>query len=292
MVPFIGIASGIAAGNPGCGKAPLFLQQNPHLLEQIPHEWVELFLAPVASQNLYQSLGALYHQIAEKIFQTYNQHGYLLSMGGDHSCAIATWSGIAEAVRPNGDLGLLWIDAHMDSHTPETSESGNIHGMPLATLLGYGNSHLTEILTKKPKLLPQNLALVGIRSYESGEAELLRRLGVRVYFMEEVRERGLKEVIEEAVERVSQNTIGYGVSFDLDALDPSHCPAVGTPVEGGLDPEELLASFSNFYKRPPIAFEVVEYNPLLDNDLKTAQLLIRFLDKIVSDALHKLSFVV
>ena len=281
MVPFIGIASGIGAGNQGCWEGPLFLH---HFLRSLDPFWVELFSLPDSPKDPYERLGPFYQEVARKIYETHKKRGYLLSIGGDHSCAIPTWSGVAEAIRPSGELGLLWIDAHMDAHTPETSESGNIHGMPLAALMGYGDPRLTGVLTTKPKLLPENLVLIGIRSYESGEAALLHRLGVRIYFMDEVRKRGLKEVLQEAVAKVSQTTAGYGVSFDLDSLDPSRCPAVGTPVAGGLDPEELLASFSCFERLAPVAFEMVEYNPSLDKRGETARLLIPFLEKAVSFA--------
>lgn len=279
MVPFVGIASGLGAGDAGCGEAPLFLHQHSDLLKEIEHEWVDIFFADDFPEDPYERCSTLFQAIAKKVYQVHKSKGYLISIGGDHSCAIGTWSGVAEAIRPSGDLGLLWIDAHMDSHTPETSESGNIHGMPLAALLGYGDQRLTQILTNRPKLLPQNVALIGVRSYESGEAALLQRLGVRIYFMEEVKARGIGEVMKEAMEIVSRNTAGYGVSFDLDSLDPRLSPGVGTPVPGGLDPEELLASFSCFYEHPPIAFEAVEYNLALDRDLITAKLLVRILER-------------
>jgi arginase len=282
MIPFIGVASGVGAGNIGCGEAPLFLHRHSELLSAIEHEWIEIFFADDFPINLYDRLGSLYQTVANKVYETFKKHHYLISIGGDHSCAISTWSGVAEAVQSSGDLGLLWIDAHMDSHTPDTSESGNIHGMPLAALMGYGDPRLSQILTNRPKLLPENLVLIGARSFEQAEAALLKRLGVRVYFMEEVRKRGLQEVMREAVQKVSQNTVGYGMSVDLDALDPLYCKAVGSPVDGGLNPDELLDSFSCIHESPPLAFEVVEYNPSLDcDDLMTAKLLVRFLEKAV-----------
>jgi len=277
MVPIIGIASGIGAGNPGCGQGPHFLHRNPDFLKEIDAYWAAFFSLPESPKDAYEKLQVFYEKAAQKIYEIYQQEGYLLSIGGDHSCAIATWSGVAEALRPSGDLGLLWIDAHMDSHTPETSESGNIHGMPLAALLGYGDSRLTQILSDKPKIHPENLVLIGIRSYESGEANLLQSLGVRIYYIEEVKERGLQAVMEEAIDKVSKNTAGYGVSLDLDSMDPLYFSAVGTPVDNGLHPEELLACFSCFSSRPPVTFEIVEYNPFLDPDLKSAQLLLRIL---------------
>jgi arginase len=175
-------------------------------------------------------------------------------------------------VRPEGRLGLLWIDAHMDSHTFRTSPSRALHGMPLACLLGHGDPRLTRIGGPEPKLLPQDVCLIGVRSFEWGEAVLLKRLGVRVYFMAEIRRRGLAELCAEAWAHVTREAAACGVSLDLDALDPEEEPGVGSPVAGGLHRDELAAALRGLHGDPRLrALEVVEYNPYADRDFATAR---------------------
>jgi len=208
-----------------------------------------------------------------------------LVLGGDHSCGIGTWSGAARAVRPRGPLGLVWIDAHMDAHVPATSPTGNLHGMPLACLLGEGDSRLST-LADAPALRPEHLCLVGIRSYEDGEAALLSRLGVRVIHIEEIERRGLAAALDEAVAIATRGTAGFGLSIDLDALDPAHAPGVGTPVEGGLDAAALLASLSAHAGDPRLcALEIAEYNPVHD-DGRTAALAMRIASAALDRRAH------
>jgi len=195
-----------------------------------------------------------------------------LVVGGDHSCAIGTWSGVSQALDGSGELGLLWIDAHMDSHTFATTPSGAIHGMPLACLLGYGEAELTGIGQAAPKLLPANVCLLGTRSFEDGEASLLARLGVRVYGMAEIHQRGFAAVFDEALAQVQRHTVGFGVSLDLDALDPSEEAGVGSPEPGGIFKHELVQAFRRLHNHPRfLALEIVEYNPYLDHQFTTAQ---------------------
>jgi arginase len=195
-------------------------------------------------------------------------------IGGDHSCAVGTWSGAAAALRRGDDarrLGLVWIDAHLDAHTPETSETQMPHGMPLASLLGHGPPALTAIVDARPKLSPCDVVLIGPRSWESGEAALLARLGVRVIASDEVARRGFAECMREAVERVSAGTAGWGLSFDLDALDPLDAPGTGVRVPGGLRVAEVSAALHGLARDPRVvAVELVEYNPTLDAGRTTA----------------------
>jgi arginase len=204
-------------------------------------------------------------------------------IGGDHSCAIGTWSGAISALPETGKLGLIWIDAHMDAHTPETSPTGNIHGMPVASLLGYGHKQLTQLLSKQTKIKPQNICLIGIRSYEAGEEKLLNDLGVKIFFNTDVQALGIKAVMQQALAHISQSTTHIGLSVDLDGLDPSDAPGVGTPVDKGIDGQEFCASLAilNQHKNF-IGYEIVEYNHHLDIEQKTA--------KIISDIIHALEF--
>jgi arginase len=206
-------------------------------------------------------------------------------VGGDHSCAIGTWSAAAAALRHGGEarrLGLVWIDAHLDAHTPETSETKMPHGMPIASLLGHGPPALTTVADAWPKLRPQDLVLIGPRSWESGEAALLARLGVRVIASDEVARRGFADCMREAVERVSADTAGWGVSFDLDALDPADAPGTGVQVPGGLRVADVSAALRGLAcDERVVAVELVEYNPTLDVARTTAAATDRVLGAIV-----------
>jgi arginase len=198
-----------------------------------------------------------------------------LVLGGDHSTAVGTWSGIADAYRVQygdaGRIGLIWIDAHLDSHTPETSESQAPHGMPLAALLGHGAPALTDVRGWRGKVRPENVAVVGVRSFEEGEAALLARLGVRVFGMEEVQARGLDACLEEAVDIAARGTVGYGVSFDVDAIDPQEAMAVGSPEAGGIAAHDAISAMPRFaHDARLIGFELVEYNPERDGTLDDA----------------------
>lgn len=194
-------------------------------------------------------------------------------IGGDHSCAVGTWSGVSRKLR--GSLGLLWIDAHMDAHTFQSTPSGAIHGMPVAALLGEGAPSLTQIAGEHAKVRPENLVLFGVRSYEPEEKALLQKFGVRVYGMEEIRQRGFVTTWREAMSIVTQGTSGFGITLDLDALDPHDVPAVGSPVAGGIHQQEILSALdqlSIFYGASQWSgIEIVEFNPNLDVDDQTCE---------------------
>ncbi len=274
MVACIGLASGIGAGNPGCAKGPLELQKRLDL------DWRGLILSKEHHQEKMEAIASLNHSLAELSYSLTLEEPFFLSIVGDHSCGVGTWSGSAAAIREQGDLGLIWIDAHLDAHTSQTSDSGNIHGMPIAALLGYGDKRLTTIGDPFPKVRPKNLAMIGIRSFEPAELRFLNQLNVRIYMMDEIERRGLAVVLHEAIEIVSKNTAGYGVSFDLDSLDPAAAPAVGTPVDKGLNPEELLDALHLFESHPPLAFELAEYNPLLDRNDKSFYIIEQLLQSL------------
>lgn len=195
-----------------------------------------------------------------------------LVIGGDHSCAIGTWSGIAAAGRK--PLGLLWIDAHLDSHTPETSETRRLHGMPLAVLLGEGDPRLLALAGAAPAIDPRFCAVIGVRSFEAGEPVRLRRLGVRFYTRHEIRQRGLGVVLAEAWRRVAAAPGGFGVSLDLDVLDPLLAPGVSVPERHGLNPAKLARLLRQQPAKQRLrALEVVELNPQRDPQGQTRRLL-------------------
>jgi arginase len=205
--------------------------------------------------------------VCSKVERIVGKERFPLVLGGDHSISVGTVSAIASvARRQGGKVGLLWIDAHGDINTPETSPSGNIHGMPVAALLGEGPPALTSIGGEGPKVDPHNVAMVAIRSLDEGEKVRLKRYGVDVHTMSEVDRKGIEQVMKQALARVTDGTSRVHVSFDLDAVDPAVAPGVGTPVKGGLDYREahlLMELLSD--SGVMTSLEVVEANPILDD---------------------------
>jgi arginase len=197
-----------------------------------------------------------------------------LVLGGDHSVAAGTVSGVAEFYRrDNKKIGLLWIDAHSDVNTPESSPSGNVHGMPLAALMGLGPSDLGKIYDFSPKVQPENCVLVGVRDIDDTERENIRRAGIEVFTMRDIDERGMRTVMEEALRMAGRGTAGYHVSLDMDWIDPEDAPGVGTPVRGGATYREahlameIIADHGRM-----LSFEIVEVNPVIDERNRTADL--------------------
>jgi arginase len=204
--------------------------------------------------------------IARKIERIMGLGHFPLVLGGDHSIAVGTVSGIAaHAQRQDQRVGLLWIDAHGDINTPETSPSGNIHGMPLAALLGFGAGELTSVAGPPPKVHPANVALVGIRSLDAGEKKRLKETGVQVHTMSDIDRHGVHRIMQKALARVTDGTDYVHVSFDLDAVDPTVAPGVGTPVKGGLDYREAHLIMEVLADAGVMtSLEMVEVNPILD----------------------------
>lgn len=278
-------AYGNAAKNSGCAEGPLVLKraiesQNNH------YHWHE----PLRVSNHKQQRDALHDvttlcgALAQSTQRSVINHHFFITFGGDHSCAIGSWSGAATAIADKGDLGLIWFDAHMDAHTFETTPSNNIHGMPLASLLGHGDTALTHLLSDKPKLKPDNVALIGVRSYESGEAALLKKLGVKIFYMDDIKKLGMRDVISQALEIVTRNTYRFGISIDLDGFDPLDAPGVGSREENGVNAAEFLEDFSMISKHPRlIGMDIVEFNPSLDRNRQTEKLAVALCKQITTD---------
>jgi arginase len=195
-----------------------------------------------------------------------------LVIGGDHSCAIGTWIGAAEGL--GAPLGLVWIDAHLDMHVPETSPSGAINGMALAALLGYGAPELTALPHRHGAIAPRNVCVIGARSFEPEEPAFAKRHGVRVIGMEELHRRGIADTCAEAQAIAGHSTAGYGVSLDLDVFDPMDAPGVGSPAPGGIRSSQFLDAWTDLTCNALcIGAEIVEYNPYRDQEDRTTQLL-------------------
>jgi arginase len=195
-----------------------------------------------------------------------------LVLGGDHSVAIGTVAGIARSFHQrNEKIGLIWVDAHADMNTPETSPSGNVHGMPLACCIGQGPPELTHLFDFAPKVDPRNVAIIGLRDVDRTEVPQVREAGVTAYTMRDIDERGLRTVMLEAIEHASDGTAGFHVSFDMDSVDPREAPGVGTPVRGGLTYREAHLAMEVLCDcRNLTGMEVVEVNPVLDIANQTA----------------------
>lgn len=198
---------------------------------------------------------------------------FCVTLGGDHAIAIGTWSGVITALSAQLQFGLLWVDAHMDSNTPETSPSQAIHGMPLAVLLGHGEPALVNLIHPGAKLAPEHVVLFGVRSFDPGEAALLSSLKVRIYFMEEIRDRGVELCLQEALNIINQAPKGFGITIDLDVFDPLEAPGVGSPEPNGIFSDGLVPELKTVFSHPNFkSLEIAEYNPERDKDQKTLKL--------------------
>jgi arginase len=212
--------------------------------------------------------------LAEIVRKSLDEDLFPLVLGGDHSIAVGTVAGVAAHFHKQSKrVGLIWLDAHGDMNTPESSPSGNVHGMPLASIIGYGPAELTAIAGVKPMVKPRNAVLVGIRELDSKERRIIKESGVRVFTMRDIDERGMREVMAEALRLAGDDTAGIAVSLDMDFVDPTDAPGVGTPVRGGVTYREAhLALEMIADSKSMISFELVEINPVIDLHNTTATL--------------------
>lgn len=197
-----------------------------------------------------------------------------VTIGGDHSMAAGTVSGVSEFYRRRGQrVGLIWLDAHSDINTPDTSPSGNVHGMPLAAIMGLGPTELGNIFGFSPKIDPDNCVIVGVRDIDGWEKENIRRAGVEVFTMRDIDERGMRTVMEEALRIAGRGTSGYHISLDMDWIDPEDAPGVGTPVRGGATYREAHLAMEIIADHGRMtSFDIVEVNPVIDEKNRTAEL--------------------
>jgi arginase len=202
-----------------------------------------------------------------------------LVLGGDHSVAVGSVGGVSKHFRERGqNVGLIWLDAHADMNTPDSSPSGNIHGMPLACLLGMGPRELVQLLGPPPKVPPRNAVIVGLRDVDQLERPHVRQSGIRAFTMRDIDERGLRSVMEEAIRMASDGTAGFHLSLDMDFVDPKDAPGVGTPVRGGATYREAhLAMEMICDSRHMVSMEVVEVNPVIDEVNRTADLAVELI---------------
>ena len=217
-------------------------------------------------------------EVAQLVCRTLEAGYFPVSLGGDHSMSIGTQAGVAKFYHDRGEeVGCLWIDAHADMNTPETSSTGNVHGMPFAASLGHGPESLTNIFGFAPKLRPEKCSLIGIRDLDGRERQMVRSSGVSLFTMRDIDEMGMRNVMKRAITLATKGTAGFVVSFDMDVVDPEDAPGVGTPVRGGITYREAhLAMEMVADSGKMLAFELVEINPIIDVLNKTAILGVGF----------------
>ena len=285
-VAILGVPLDLGAGRRGTDMGPSAVRiAGLHdQLERLGYRWedlgdlevpaVETLRARDPRAKFLDEIARACRQAHRKVLGALAAGRFPVVLGGDHSAAVGTISGVAHHFRRRGEtLGLLWVDAHGDMNTPETSPSGNVHGMPLAAVLGHGPRALTHLGGFAPKVRPGQTVLLGIRDLDPREREVVAASRVRVFTMSEIDEKGMRGVMEEAIPLLTGSTAGFHVSFDIDAVDPTYAPGVGTAVQGGLTYREahLLAELCARTGKVT-SVEVMEVNPVLDVGNSTGRL--------------------
>lgn len=285
-VKIIGVPMDLGASRRGVDMGPsaMRISQIGRRLAELGHEVedggnVDVHIAESKHYGQVESkyLPEIAEACARLAAETYRavREGYVpLVLGGDHSIAIGSVAGVSRHFREQRKrVGLIWLDAHGDINTPETSPSGNIHGMPLAHILGLGAPDLLRIGGEPPMVEPRSAVLVGVRDLDPGEREIIRRTGIKTFTMRDIDERRLRAVMEDAIAIASAGTAGFHVSFDVDWIDPSDAPGVGTPVPGGATYREGHLAMEMIHDSGRmVSAEVVEVNPVLDHENETAML--------------------
>ncbi|HWB86146.1 MAG TPA: arginase [Bryobacteraceae bacterium] len=248
-------------------------------LGNVPVEQAESSPEGHAHAKYLPQIAASCSRLAVLVEQTLGRGSVPLVLGGDHSVAVGTVSGVSQHFRKSAQqIGLIWLDAHADMNTPESSPSGNVHGMPLACLVGMGPPELTDLFGYAPKVNPRNTVIVGLRDVDQMEKPHVRESGVRAFTMRDIDERGLRSVMEEAIRLACDGTAGFHASLDMDFVDPQHAPGVGTPVRGGATYREAHLAMEMICDSGRMAsLEVVEVNPAIDEENRTADLAVELI---------------
>jgi len=288
MAKIIGASYGFGASAYGAEKSPIILKNTieQDYKDSCDFIMVEGVYSP--DRNSFRDRIKSCVDFASNLYNEVKKHQFPLIVGGDHSIAIGTWSGVKANLNSQKDnfrLGMIWIDAHMDSHIPETSPSNSPHGLPLASLMGLGDRSMCSIGDICPKLLPEDVVLIGIRSYEEEEYKILQDLGVRIIFIDEFL-KNEEAAIKEALEIVTKNTDGYGVSLDFDVIDPELFCATGCLEPNGFSLEQLWKVIKGTISEKLKAVEIVEFSP--DRDIESKSLKIAAdVVKYYNDVLNK-----
>lgn len=223
-------------------------------------------------------------ELANKVNEMVKEEHFPLVLGGDHSIAIGTLAGLSDHY---SNLGVIWYDAHADMNTSDTSPSGNIHGMPLAISMGLGHDSLVNIRNYAPKVKPENIIIIGARSVDEGEKELIREKGIKVYSMHEIDRLGMTYIMQDAINYLKdRNVDGVHLSLDLDGIDPIYTPGVGTPVPGGITYRESHLAMEMLHESNLItSAEFVEVNPILDEKNQTAEVAVALMGSLFGEKL-------
>ncbi len=293
-IEVIGVASHLGARNAHCELGPQILYQSSFIEDLGQQYGVNLhwhstirpqLTQPKNNQALQQSLAKLCQQLSRQTETLVKNSSPFIVIGGDHSCAMGTWSGVINGIPDPTTFGLVWIDAHLDAHTFETSPSGNIHGMPVAALLGKGGKALQSLCPAKNQLNADNLLMLGIRSYESEERDLLEKLDVTIFSNHQVNQaKDFPTMFRHLIDDASNRWDYFGISIDLDAIDPKDAPAVGTPEPDGISSADLcsaLKAINNCEKL--IGIEIAEYEPTHDRHNKTKRLISDIVGSLYGD---------
>lgn len=286
----IGVPSDLGQGRRGVDMGPSAIRYAglERKLEALGHHVEDLGNVTVPTPEMHtvtneklkylNEVGQVCSELFEQVKGVMEQGQVPIILGGDHSISIGSVAGVAAA---NRSFGVIWYDAHGDMNTEETTPSGNIHGMPLAVSVGYGHPELTNLGGFAPKVNPANVVLVGIRSIDEDEARLIAESGIKAYTMAEIDRRGMAAVMEEAIAIASNGTEGIHLSLDLDALDPMFAPGVGTPVNGGVTYREGHLAMEILSASGKLrSVDVVEVNPILDRENKTAMMAVELVESL------------
>jgi len=297
LIDTIGVAACFGGLQETCANAPYVIRSS-QFQDYLSHKNLELYWQTIITAvdcpaNSLSCLRKTNHQVASVTYQHTLENVRnntvdrpFLVIAGDHSSAIGTWSGVIQAIATK-TLGLIWIDAHLDSHTLETSPSGNLHGMPLSVLLNMADKNLQATYpqlalskhTEHPYLMGENLSLLGTRSYEAEELVLLNKANANVYSMQHLLQNPApSQQLNNLAEALLTRCDVIGISLDLDAISPEDAPAVETPEKKGVAGELLISMLNSFaYKKRLVGFEISEFNPSNDIEQKTEKLILRLI---------------
>ncbi len=289
-ISLIGMPMDLGQGRRGVDMGPSAIRYASvqTMLEKLGYEVEDLgdLLVPSPESRFqgdskYKYLAEI-HQVCENltniVSNVFKRKRFPLVIGGDHSIAIGS---IAGAAKFFNKMGVIWYDAHGDLNTGETSPSGNIHGMSLAASLGFGHPDLVNLGGFAPKVYPENTVIIGVRALDTGERELIKKLGIKVFTMHEIDRLGMARVIDEAIAIVANGTDGVHLSLDLDGLDPKDAPGVGTPVPGGVTYRESHLAMEMLAESQILtSAEFVEVNPILDRENQTAKVAVQLIGSV------------
>lgn len=297
----LGAACGLGAGRPDTARASAYLRESGILdrlraLGPTVLDGGDVQSAPYPAAI---SEGKIRHakeilsfgsEFYAKILESYSKGRFPIIVGGDHSISIASISAAKKALEdkqgPEAELGLVWVDAHSDLNTPETSPSGNVHGMSVAALLGHGEKDLVSLGGFAPKVKPENVLFIGLRDLDPAEKVFIRENEMLAYTMKDIDVMGIGAVVKSAFQYISERTDGFVVSFDLDVVDPRYAPGVGTPVRGGLTLRESHLIMEMAAETEGLmSVEMVELNPLVDPEGVTGELAIGLIESAVGKSI-------